>query len=175
MTTTLTIPTLTTDRLILRAPKLADAPAHAAFYASERAGFVGGPLTAEQSWRTLALELGHWALRGFGRWILTRKDDDTAIGVIGLWYPKGFPEHELGWDLFEGATGKGFATEAALAARTYAYDTLGWTTVTSMINPANAASAAVATRLGATFDYEFEHERFGKTQIWRHPGPKGTA
>jgi len=172
MSTTVTIPTLTTERLILRAPRLSDAAQHAAFYASDRAKFVGGPLTTEEAWRNLGLELGHWALRGFGRWVVTEKGDDTAIGIIGLWFPVGFPEHELGWDLFEGATGKGYATEAGRAARNYAYDTLGWTTLTSMINPNNAGSAAVATRLGAAFDYDFDHERFGKTQIWRHPGPE---
>lgn len=168
-----TIPSITTDRLVLRAPRLEDAPAHAAFLASERARFVGGPTTAELAWRSLATELGHWSLRGFGRWAVTEKNgDDTAIGIVGLWYPPGFPEHELGWDLFEGATGKGYATEAAAAARAHAYDTLGWSTVVSMIDPVNTASARVAERLGARYDYDFEHERFGPMQIWRHPAPE---
>lgn len=172
MSDTFTIPTLTTERLNLRAPRLSDADQHAAFYASDRADFVGGPLTAELAWRNLAMELGHWGLRGFGRWVVTEHGNDTAIGIIGLWRPEGFPENELGWDLFEGSTGKGYATEAAKTARDYAYDTLGWTTLTSMIDPKNTASAAVAKRLGAQFDYDFDHERFGNMQIWRHPGPE---
>lgn len=164
-------PTIETERLVLRAPRSEDAAAHAAFFASPRAEFVGGPTTAERAWRILALEAGHWVLRGFGRWILTEKGNDAAIGIVGLWRPEGFPENELGWDLFDGATGKGYATEAARAARAYAYETLGWTTLTSMIDPKNAASAAVATRLGAAFAYDFTHQAFGPVQIWRHPGP----
>jgi len=172
MTVTFSIPTLETERLVLRAPKESDASIHAAFYASDRAKFVGGPMGADLAWRGLALEIGHWVLRGFGRWILTLKGSDDALGVVGLWHPVGFPERELGWDLFDGATGKGYATEAAFAARGHAYTTLGWTTLTSMIDPANTGSRAVAERLGAAYDYDFEHERYGPMQIWRHPGPE---
>lgn len=172
MTVTFQAPVLETERLTMRAPRLEDAEAFAAFFGSERAKFVGGPTTPERSWRSLAQELGHWVLRGYGRWVLTEKGSDTAIGIVGLWFPLGFPENELGWDLFDGATGKGYATEAGRAARDYAYGTLGWTTLTSMIDPQNTASAAVATRLGAAFDYNYEHPHFGPVQIWRHPGPE---
>ncbi len=171
MTVTLTVPTLDTERLRLRGPELRDFEAYCAFYASPRSSFVGGPQTPELAWRTLALEAGHWALRGFGRWTVEEKSSGLAVGTVGLWHPEGFPENELGWDLFDGATGKGYATEAGLAARTYAYDTLGWTTVVSMIANGNDASARVASRLGAAYDYDFTHERYGAMQVWRHPGP----
>ena len=171
MTVTFSAPRLETERLLLRAPEIGDQDVHAAFFMSERAKFVGGPTTAERAWRLLALEVGHWVLRGFGRWALEEKATGKFVGIVGNYHPVGFPEDELGWDLFDGATGKGYATEAALAARAYAYDTLGWTTLTSMIDPANTASAAVATRLGAAYDYDFTHEHFGPVQIWRHPGP----
>ncbi len=171
MTTSLTIPTLTTERLILRAPRIEDASALTAFYASDRSSFVGGPISAELAWRNLAQEAGHWLLRGYGRWTVTEKESDTAIGTIGLWYPEGFPEQELGWDLFEGATGKGYATEAAEAALTYAYNTLGWTTAISLIANGNTPSMGVAQRLGAAYDGDFTHERYGAMQIWRHLAP----
>lgn len=69
------------------------------------------------------------------------------------------------------ATGKGYATEAALAARAHAYDILGWDTAISLIDPENHASKAVAKRLGAKLDYHYEHPKFGATEIWRHPAP----
>jgi RimJ/RimL family protein N-acetyltransferase len=112
MTVVFQIPELETDRLRLRAPHLDDWPVMCEFFASDRAKFVGGPMTAEQTWRGLATETGHWALRGFGRWALEEKATGKFIGNCGLWEPDGFPEMELGWDLMAGATGKGYATEA---------------------------------------------------------------
>jgi len=171
-TTTVHIPTLETERLILRAHTLADFDAIAAFYASDRSQFVGGPMSAEMAWRNMSQEAGHWVLQGFGRWILEEKTTGKTVGMVGLWYPAGFPERELGYDLYDGATGKGYATEAATAARAYAYDVLGWTTVISLIAKDNAASIAVATRMGAKADGTFPHERFGETIIMRHPSPE---
>lgn len=171
MSYSLTIPTLETERLILRAPGPQDIAPFAAFYASPRADFVGGPLTAEGAWRMLAMEIGHWTLKGFGRWIVTTKGSDEAAGMVGLFEPEGWPEPEIGWDLFNGHEGKGYATEAGAAARTYAYTVLGLPTVISLVKPANVASAKVAQRLGARHDGDFVHERHGPMQIWRHPGP----
>ncbi|WP_412552224.1 GNAT family N-acetyltransferase [Shimia sp. MIT1388] len=165
------IPQLETERLILRGPQLSDFEAVAAFFASDRSKFVGGPMSAEQAWRTLALEAGHWALRGYGRWIVAERDTNAPVGNIGLWFPHGWPEPEIGWDLFEGFEGKGYATEAATAARSYAYDVLGWDTAISLVDPNNTASRKLAQRMGARHDGDFTHERFGTVQIWRHLSP----
>ena len=62
------IPTITTERLKMRAPCEADIPAETAFFASERSHFVGGPLDAEQVWRAIASLIGHWVMRGYGFW-----------------------------------------------------------------------------------------------------------
>ncbi|MEO0745222.1 MAG: GNAT family N-acetyltransferase [Pseudomonadota bacterium] len=172
MTVRFSAPTLTTDRLTLRPPHLGDFDALAAFYTSPRSHFVGGPQTPELAWRTLAQEAGHWVLRGFGRWTVVETATQTPVGTVGLWHPEGFPERELGWDLFDGATGKGYATEAAIAARHHAYATLGWTTLISLVADGNDASARVARRLRATRDGDFTHERYGPMQVWRHPGPE---
>ena len=166
-----TPPVLDTERLTMRAPALSDLEALVTFYGSERAAFVGGPQSRELTWRSLAQEIGHWQMLGFGRWTLVEKSTGAPVGIVGLWRPEGFPENELGWDLFEGATGKGYATEAARTARRYAYDVLGWTTLISLIANENHASERVAERLGATYDYDFTHERFGPLRAFRHPGP----
>ncbi|MEL6608576.1 MAG: GNAT family N-acetyltransferase [Pseudomonadota bacterium] len=173
--TTFTIPTLETERLLLRAPQLSDFDVYADFFASERAQFVGGPLTRERAWRSLATEAGHWILLGFGRWALEEKATGAFVGNVGLWHPEGFPERELGWDLMAGAEGKGYATEAAQAARAYAYDTLGWTTLISLVADQNHASRRVAERMGCQHDGAFTHAVFGTSQIWRHPSPAALA
>ncbi|MCA0922130.1 GNAT family N-acetyltransferase [Pseudooceanicola nanhaiensis] len=171
----ITIPTLTTERLTLRAPALSDFDTLTAFYASDRSKFVGGPMTAELTWRQLATEIGHWQLRGFGRWIVDETASGRTIGMVGLWCPEGFPEPEVGWDLFEGSEGKGYATEAGAAARAYAYGEVGLTTLISLVKPANTPSARVCARLGAWHDSDFTHERWGALQVWRHPAPEDLA
>ena len=165
-------PVIETERLILRGPRVQDFEPLAAFYATGHSRFVGGPLTPELAWRALAIETGHWTLRGFGRWAITRKDTGEWLGMTGLWHPEGFPEPELGWDLARHATGQGYATEAATAARAHAYDTLGWSTLISLVADGNDASGRVAERLGARPDGRFTHERFGPMNVWRHPAPK---
>lgn len=165
------IPTLTTARLTLRAPSEADFPAVAGFYASERSKYVGGPATAEQSWRMLATELGHWPLRGYGRWAIEETTTGSLVGMIGPWYPLGWPEPEIGWDLMNGFEGKGFATEAAKAALEYAYETLGWTTAISLVGAPNDRSRRVAQRMGASKEGMFTHERYGTLELWRHLSP----
>lgn len=165
------IPTLETERLIMRAPGQQDLDAYADFYASERSHMVGGPLTRIEVWRWLASVIGHWQLRGFGRWMLDEKNGSTSIGLVGLHYPEGWPEAEIGWTMFSGE-GKGYAFEAAQAARRYAYDTLGWTTAVSLINPANTRSLALGKRMGVTHDYDYEHPQFGTLAVWRHPSPE---
>ncbi|WP_170763965.1 GNAT family N-acetyltransferase [Ruegeria lacuscaerulensis] len=163
------IPVVETDRLILRAPSEVDLEAEADFFASDASRFVGGPLRRDETWRSIAMLLGHWMLRGYGFWGVEEKETGTYVGRVGLWFPEGWPEPEVGWTLMNNATGKGYATEAALAARTYAYDVLGWETAISLIDPENHASKAVAKRLGAKFDYNYQHPKFGTSEIWRHP------
>lgn len=165
------IPTLHTKRLTLRAPMPEDFDTFASFFTSERAKFVGGPATREQSWRMLATELGHWPLRGYGRWAATETETGAFVGIIGPWNPDGWPEAEIGWDLMNGFEGKGYATEAAQAALTYAYDTLNWSTAISLVAPLNDGSRKVAQRLGAHRDGSFKHERHGTLEIWRHLSP----
>lgn len=165
------IPTLATERLVLRAPCAADAAPLAAFYAGPRSGFVGGPLPDWAVWRYLAEVIGHWSLRGYGRWIAEERATGAAIGLVGLHHPLDWPEPEIGWILFDGAEGRGLAREAALAARAHAYGTLGWRTVISLVDPGNVRSAGLAAAMGAVRDGSFAHPKYGAMDIWRHPAP----
>ena len=172
---TFTIPTLETERLILRAPCEADFEADAAFYQTDAARFVGGPKKPHETWRLMAALIGHWAIRGYGFWALEDKATGTYQGRVGLWFPHGWFEREIGWTLMPTATGKGYATEAAFAARAFAYETLGWDTAISQIDPANEASKAVAKRLGASFEQTYDDPEYGATEVWRHLSPNDAA
>jgi ribosomal-protein-alanine N-acetyltransferase len=170
--TVIRIPSLRTDRLVLRAPRPEDFEAYAAFRASERARVLGGPFTRIQSFEQLAGIVGHWQLRGFGRWIVADRATGEALGIVGLFYPEGWPEPEIAWSVFEAAEGRGIAFEAATAARDYAYRVLGWSTVVSLIAPDNHRSVALALRLGAAPDGVYPHAVHGDLDIYRHPAPK---
>lgn len=173
--TTLTIPTLTTERLTMRAPLASDLAAYTAFCTSPRSVGVGGPYSEADSFHRLCSLVGHWQIRGYGRWMLADRGTDEPLGVVGLMFPVGWPEPEIAWSLFDAGEGRGLAQEAALAARAYAYDTLGWTTVISCVMPTNTRSIALAKRMGATFDYTHAHPEYGDLHVWRHPAPQEVA
>jgi ribosomal-protein-alanine N-acetyltransferase len=169
------IPTLTTERLTLRAPRLSDFEAHAAFRASDRAAFVGGPNDRASAWSHLASMAGQWLLRGYGRWVVADRETDAPLGVVGLHHPDDWPEPELAWSVYAEGEGRGIAFEAARAARAHAYGALGWTTLISFVDPANARSAALARRMGCTPDGTHDHPRFGTFHVMRHPAPSELA
>ncbi len=164
-------PTFRTERLILRGWREADFDPFAEFWADEEsARFVGGACGRDAAWRIFATFLGHWALRGYGLWALEEKASGALAGYCGLWRPEGWPEVELGWSLLARSRGRGLATEAALRVRRHAYEDLGATTLISFVDPKNAPSVAVAERLGARLDGQFEL-RDAMVDIWRHPDP----
>ena len=169
------IPVLRTERLVLRAPRIDDLDAYAAFGASPRSAGVGGPFNRGGTFTRLSALLGHWQLRGYGRWMLADPETDAPLGIVGLYYPEGWPEPEIGWTLFAAAEGRGLAYEAAQAARDYAYDVLGWNTAISLLKPDNARSRALAQRMGCSQDAPFLHEEFGEMEVWRHPAPSELA
>ena len=167
------IPTIETERLRLRGWSERDFEPFAAIYADDaQARYIGGACDEEAAWIHLAATIGQWTLRGYGLWALEIKEDPGFIGWAGLWHPQGWPEREIGWTLIPAARGKGFATEAALCVRAYAYETLGWTTAISLIAMPNQASIAVAERLGARLERTMMF-RDVETGIFRHPDKNG--
>lgn len=176
LTIPLDIPTVETARLILRAPEARDFEAIAAFFADEaRSWGFGGPKSRNEAWRWFASNIGHWALHGYGFWTVETKDGDQIIGIVGLWNPEDWPEPELGWVMFAGSEGKGFAYEAAKAARAHAYGPMGFTTLTSNIVPGNARSVALAERLGAWHERDFTNVTHDTEMAYRHPSPEALA
>ena len=144
-------PTLNTERLYLRAPDARDFDAYWTFFAdAEGSGNYGGPLRPDQAFRVLATDIGHWALRGFGRWMMVRRDTDHAIGGCGLFHPRGWPSAELTWWLLRDQRGAGFATEASRAVISFAYQMLGWPVVETHMRDENIAARKLAERLGGT-------------------------
>jgi RimJ/RimL family protein N-acetyltransferase len=168
---TVAVPTLETERLLLRPWREDDYEPYARLMAdAEWSKYIGGPLSDIEAWRKMAGIVGHWQLRGYGTWAVARKCDDAFVGYCGPWFPHGFPEPEIGWALLPAHARQGYATEAARAAVAHAFVVLGWTTAISIIAEGNTASERVAERLGAVRERELEF-RGWPVAIWRHPTP----
>lgn len=172
MTLSLDIPTLETPRLILRGPEPQDFDPLAAFLLDhDRAWGFGAEKDRPKAWRWFACSIGHWALHGYGYFTMEWKETGQACGITGIWNPEGWPEPEIGWVVYAGFEGRGIAYEGAMRARRWAYEDLGFTTLTSNIKPGNERSIALADRMGATFERAYDNVEMGDELLYRHPGP----
>ena len=161
-------PILETERLLLRPYRLEDFEQFAALYASPRSIHVDGPVSRADAWTLFAAAAGRWSLVGYGAWAIERRESGTCVGVISLNYPVDVPERELGWLLWGGFEGKGYAIEAAIRARAFAFDELGWSTAVSYIARGNDRSIRLATRMGAELDLSADSFVDDETLTYRH-------
>ena len=147
------IPTIETERLRLRAFEGGDLEPYAEMYGDDL--FVrylsGKTLTKEQAWENMAIILGHWSLLGYGIWAIERQGTGELVGRAGLLNLPGWPDVEVCWALSPQFWGNGYATEAAQASISWAFEELGLGRLISLIHPENRASEAVALRLGEEF------------------------
>ena len=144
------IPTLTTERLVMRPFRQDDIDAFAAMCADEEVmSWLGGTMDRNTAWRHMATLTGHWRLRGYGRWALELLETGELAGHVGLWFPETWPAIEIGWALARNAWGSGIATEAARASLEYAWTEAGLDRVIHLINPENERSQSVARKIGS--------------------------
>ena len=161
---------LTTERLVLRPPAMEEFEGFAAFLASPRSRFVGGPgRDRDVTWRAFAHLAGMWHLRGYGPFVLLL--EGCAIGMAGPWRPVTIPEPEMAWTLWsEAHEGRGLMAEAVAEAVRWSWEGARLPSLVSYIHPANARSVALAARLGAAHDPAAEPSEPG-VRVYRHPAP----
>jgi RimJ/RimL family protein N-acetyltransferase len=155
----LEIPTIETERLALRPLREADVePLYAIMQDPDVMRYIGDRQipTLQDTWRGVAAWIGHWALRGYGLWAVEERGSGDLIGRIGLHYPIGWPGPEVGYMLGKRWWGRGYATEAATGAMDWGFETIGFDRLISLIDPGNAASIGVATKLGESLAGETE-------------------
>ena len=150
-----------TERLVLRRWRVTDVAPNTEMLADPAtARFItpdGKAVTDEfVGWRNAAIMAGHWALHGFGLFVIEEKQTGRYVGRVGPWFPAGWPGFEVGWGIARSFRGKGYAVEAAAASIDWAFACFETDKLVHCIRPENVASQKVAQRLGATIERQVE-------------------
>lgn len=144
-----------TDRLLLRPPRLVDAP--------ELFAFLGDAEAMRHTQRIASLRCcrrhiaGHERQRrkvGCAPWTIATKADHRIIGWGGLYddpFDRGWGI-ELGYFFAPTAWGKGYASELAAFSLTLARDRLALSEVRAFAHADNAASRRVLEKAGFTIE-----------------------
>jgi RimJ/RimL family protein N-acetyltransferase len=178
-----------TERLLLRKPTLDDVDgAYEIISDPEVMRFIGDGRTGNRrvARGAVARWIERWEVNGFGHFSVVRKSDERFVGRVGLlvwdaatWQTSDLraaaePVVELGWTLVRACWGHGYATEAALRARTWAATEHGLGPLISIIDKDNGRSIKVAERLGAVPEQEIRIDT-GAAVVWRHPPGQAPA
>ncbi|MGN1129145.1 MAG: GNAT family N-acetyltransferase [Candidatus Flemingiibacterium sp.] len=144
---------LETERLYLRELEQSDYDALCRTLQDESAMYAyEGAFSDREVQEWLDRQLGRYLKWGFGLWAVVLKESDLLIGQCGLtmqpW--KGAEVLEIGYLFERRFWHKGYATEAAIACKRYAFEKLGASEVCSIIRDTNIASQNVALRNSMT-------------------------
>lgn len=157
---------LYTKRLTLRYFDLADDQAlhEAVFSDSEVMRFGDGPQSLEwtRAW-IQTCQHDYYESQGYGPYAVIERNSELLIGYCGLFYFPDVneqPEIEIGYRLARSAWGQGYATEAAITVRDYAFTTLRIARLISIIDPSNTGSVRVAEKLGMKYEQDVMFEGY---------------
>ena len=147
----MTIPTLETDHLLLRAWRKEDADAWFSvlqepdllkYFTDPR------PPTRRMADRYIEHHLEHWNVFGYGHWVVTTRGDERIVGWTGLEYVPELEQTELAYLLSRSVWGRGYATEAGRAAVRFGFGNAGVQELIGLVHPENAASVRVLEKCG---------------------------
>src|SRR5436309_6077677 len=151
----MTIPTLTTERFILRGFKREDFAAVYALWSDPRTGRLMGmqPMTEEECWAKFLRSFGAWQVNGFGFWAVQEKASGNFVGELGFLNAKRaieppLPVPEMGWSFSPSVQGRGYATEGVAAAIRWGEDHFGRARFSAIIAPENEPSLKLARKFG---------------------------
>jgi RimJ/RimL family protein N-acetyltransferase len=154
---------LETPRLTLRHLEPTDLNALFALYRDPevREHFPDGTLTLEETADEIRwFSHGHPEFPHLGLWATVERTSGEFLGRCGLlpWHIEGQQEVELAYLIAKSRWGQGFATEASIAIKAYARDTLALRRLVCLPMPSNRASLRVAAKVGLSFERELNLE-----------------
>ena len=125
--------------------------------------------TCERVQALMDIERDH----GFTLWAVVERASGVVIGDCGLIpLERVGPEIELGYRFGPANWGKGYATEAALAARDAGFERFGLERIIVDVNPGNEGSLNVARKLGARLLGPATHRGEPVLRHVLEPGPR---
>jgi len=142
---------LETGRLMLREMTMDDLSAMQDIVCDEQTMYAwNGAWSEEEALEGLQKQIRSYHENGFGRWAVTLKETGKVIGICGLLWCDTDQDSvlELGYLFHRSFWHNGYAAEAANACKRYAFDTLGFDEVFSLIRDKNYAAMNVAIRTG---------------------------
>ncbi len=148
-------PMLETERLRLRRHRESDLPPRLAMTGDpERTRFIGGAQGPEENWDRVLRYAGHWALLGYGIFVVEERASGRFAGEVGLCdFRRGLGADfdgtpEAAWMVADWAAGRGYAAEAVRAVIAWHEGQFGVRRQVCIIDPDNEASLRVAAMLG---------------------------
>lgn len=165
----MTVEQLLTPRLLLRPWDQADVPTMAAIYADPKVGeWVGGVIGIGETESRIQASARHWQERGFGVWAVEEQASGRLVGRTGFthWDEWTASPHdaEIGWTFSSAVWGRGYATEAASAALSWARRRSDLRQIISIAVPHNRRSRRVMEKLG--FSYQGGALWRGFLHVW---------
>ena len=147
-------PVLSSERIILRGWQNSDFHPYTTLVSDPvMMRFVGG---GAMSYKKARKEFDgmreQWIDRKIGIFVIADKTSNELLGFTGLFESPLLDEPELSWSLSAKNHGKGYASEAAVLARNWAYREHNIGPLMSLVHPNNISSKRVAERLGASVE-----------------------
>jgi RimJ/RimL family protein N-acetyltransferase len=162
------VPHLSTDRLRLRAWAHADTAPLTEIYTDPDVTEWLGPVDPAQTGTRIDAYLEHWRRHGYGIWAVEEVESGRFVGRVGLVHHDDWTasdhDAEIGWALSRSVWGRGYATEAALAALDWARERPDLTKIISITRPDNVRSLRVMEKLGLR--YRGATTWHGFDQVW---------
>ena len=184
----MSIPTLETPRLILRAFTADDAePLHRILGEEGVLRYFPSPdpPSLDRVQKFIARQLAHWQEHGLGWWAVVPRGGEELIGWNGLQFLPETKEVEVGYLLSTPFWGQGLAVEGARISLQFGFETLGLESIIALVHPENQASIRVTEKLGMSwtdrthyfgmevFRYLINRSAFDKARLERNLTAEG--